>query len=196
MAPRARGPFRLVSGVSLVELLVALGAAAILALVAMPGAGRLLDDRRASTAINGMLGAIQLARASAVTYRMPAALCPDGGARCGARNDWHEGVLVFLDADASGSREPDERILARLPPLPEGHRIYWRSFRSRTALVFRASGHTDWQNGSMLYCPPRGEAGLARLLIVNAQGRARGAEDGDGDGVVEDAAGDPVSCPG
>lgn len=183
------------AGVSLTELLVSLAAAAILALVAMPGAARLLDDRRAGAAVNAMLGALQLARASAVSSRTPAALCPDGGGRCGRRNHWHEGVLVFLDEDASGSREADERVLARLPPLLEGHRIYWRSFRNRKALVFRATGYTDWQNGSLLYCPPGGDAALARMLIVNVQGRARAAVDEDGDGVVEDASGDPVSCP-
>jgi len=33
------------------------------------------------------------------------------------------------------------------------------------------------------------------MIILNAQGRVRVARDVDGDGIVEDAAGRPVSCP-
>lgn len=182
-------------GVSLAEMLVALAAGALLMAVALPGFDGLLQRERAGSAVNQMLGAVEFTRSAAVSHRVTAALCPGAGDRCGGRNTWHDGALAFLDPNGNGRRDPGEEILMRLPPLPAGHRLYWRAFRNRTALVFRPSGLTDWQSGNILYCPPDGNATLARQIILNVQGRARRATDRDGDGIVEDSAGRPVRCP-
>ena len=184
-----------VAGVSLAEMLTALAAGALLMAVALPGFDSLLERERAGGAINQMLGAVQFTRAAAVSHRVTAALCPGAGDRCGKRNTWHDGALAFLDPNGNGRRDSGEEVLMRLPPLPDGHRIYWRAFRNRTALVFHPTGLTDWQNGNILYCPPDGDATLARQVVLNVQGRARRAIDTDDDGIVEDAKGRPVKCP-
>ena len=185
-----------VGGVTLAEVLTTLAAGALLMAVALPAFDGLLARERAGSAINQMLGAVQFTRASAVSHRVSAALCPGAEGRCGRRNSWHDGALAFLDPNGNGRRDSGEEILMRLPPLPAGHRIYWRAFRNRTALVFRPSGLTDWQSGNFLYCPPDGDATGARQIVLNVEGRARRAIDADGDGVVEDSAGRPVVCPG
>ena len=183
------------AGVTLAELLTALAVGALLMAVALPRFDGLLARERAGSAMNQMLGAVQFTRAAAVSHRVTAALCPGAGDRCGRRNTWHDGALAFLDPNGNGQRDSGEEILLRLPPLPAGHRMYWRAFRNRTALVFRPSGLTDWQSGNILYCPPGGDATLARQVVLNAQGRARPAIDTDGDGIVEDASGRAVTCP-
>lgn len=183
------------AGVTLAEMLTALAAGALLMAVALPGFDSLLDRERAGSAINQMLAAVQFTRAAAVSRRTAAALCPGAGDRCGRRNSWHDGALIFLDPNGNGRRDSGEEILGRLAPLPAGHRMYWRAFRNRTALVFRPSGLTDWQSGNILYCPPDGDPTLARQVVLNVQGRARRAIDTDGDGIVEDSAGRPVTCP-
>ena len=185
-----------VGGVTLAEVLTTLAAGALLMAVALPAFDGLLARERAGSAINQMLGAVQFTRAAAVSHRVSAALCPGAEDRCGRRNSWHDGALAFLDPNGNGRRDSGEEILMRLPPLPAGHRIYWRAFRNRTALVFRPSGLTDWQSGNFLYCPPDGDATGARQIVLNVEGRARRAVDADGDGVVEDSAGRPVVCLG
>ena len=184
-----------IAGVTLAEMLTALAASALLMAVALPSFDGLLERERAAGAINQMLAAVQFTRAAAVSHRVTAALCPGAGDRCGPRNSWHDGALAFLDPNGNGRRDSGEEILMRLPLLPAGHRMYWRAFRNRTALVFRPSGLTDWQNGNILYCPPDGDARLARQVVLNVQGRARRAIDTDGDGIVEDASGRRVTCP-
>jgi len=79
--------------------------------------------------------------------------------------------------------------------LPDGARVYWRSFRNRSYLQINATGLTNWQNGHLLYCPANGDVHFARAVIINAQGRVRNAADSNGDGIVEDANGDPLVCP-
>ena len=190
---RSISPAR-VSGHTIVELITALGIAAVLAGVAVPGMARLVVRSHADAAVEQMMGAVQFARHLAVARRVTATLCPGRGARCGPRDTWHSGAMIFLDADADGRRDSNEQIVRRLPPLAGGYRISWRSFRNRKSLSMKPTGVTDWQNGSMRACPPNGDAKHARQLIVNAQGRVRLARDTDGDGVVEDAAGRPLSC--
>ena len=182
------------AGTSLAETVTALAIVAVLAGAATPAFSALLGRSRADAAIEQLASAVRFTRHLAVTRRITATLCPSAGERCGRRDTWHEGAMIFLDADADGRRDAGEAVVRRLPPLPEGHRLRWRSFRNRKSLSMRPTGMTDWQNGSMVLCPPDGDARHARQLIVNAQGRTRLATDTDGDGIVENARGRPVSC--
>ncbi len=115
--------------------------------------------------------------------------------RCGRRNTWHNGALVFLDRNANGRFDGSDVLLRRMPRLGEGERFYWRSFRNRSYLMIRPSGLTDWQNGNLLYCPASGDPRFARQIVINAQARVRHARDSDGDGIVEDVKGRAVDCP-
>ncbi len=198
------GPFVVkCSGLTLVELLTTLAVAGILVASASGGAGHLVEQHRASAAVNQMLGAVRFARHAAVTHRAFATLCPAEGAQpggpsqhdCGRRNTWHNGALVFLDRNANGRFDGEDVLLRRVPRLREGDRFYWRSFRNRTYLMIRPNGLTDWQNGNLLYCPENGDPTYARQIVVNAQARVRHARDSDGDGIVEDSRGRPVACP-
>lgn len=189
MAPKRHSP----TGLTLGELLTALAVAAVLAGAAVPGMSALLARAKADAAIEQLVRAIQFTRYQAISRRTTATLCPARETVCGPRDTWHQGAMVFLDANANGVRDGGEDILQRLPPL-EGHRVRWRSFRNRKSLSMRPDGTTDWQPGNMVVCPIDGEARNARQLIVNAQGRVRLSRDEDGDGIVEDARGRPVAC--
>ena len=182
------------TGASLTEMLTALAVVAVLAGVAAPGMAALVGRGQADAAMEQMVGAIRYARHLAITHGATATLCPGTGAACGRRDSWHEGALVFLDGNGNGRVDAGEEIVRRLPPLPRGHRLRWRSFRNRASLSMQPNGLTNWQNGNMLLCPPDRDARKARQLIINAQGRVRLAQDADGDGVVEGSNGRPVSC--
>ena len=175
--------------------MVVLAVAAVLFSAGMFGARGFVQGTRASAALNQMIGAVQYTRHAAVTHRTTATLCPGSAGRCGRRNTWHDGGIVFLDRNRNGRIDGPDRILRVFPPLPPGHRIYWRSFRNRSYLSINSRGLTDWQNGHLQYCPPDGDPRHARQVIVNAQARVRRARDRDGDGVAEDAQGRPLRCP-
>ena len=181
-------------GLTVGELLTALAVAAVLAGTAIPGMTVLITRQQADAAVEQMARAIQFTRSQAVHRRVMATLCPGRGPQCGRRDSWHDGAMVFVDTNANGNRETDEPVLHRLAPLPDGYRVRWRSFRNRKSLSMRPDGTTDWQPGNMVVCPPNADVRNARQLVVNAQGRVRRSRDQDGDGVVEDAKGRPVSC--
>ncbi len=183
------------AGISLLDLLVSLVIVSVLAGIAIPEFQHLAASQRSSAAINRFAGAIALARSAAITYRENVIFCPaePHTERCGRRNSWHEGALVFADRNGNRRRDAAEPLYARLPSLDHGS-VRWRSFRNRSFLQFRGTGLTRWQNGNFLYCPRDNDARHARMLIVNHAGRVRSAPDINGDGVREDAAGRALHC--
>lgn len=182
-------------GHSLVEHLAVLAIAGVLLALALPSLGKRAAQERATAALNQIIGAVAFARSAAVLHGTPVTFCPGARGACLGRDQWHQGALVFRDRNQNGLKEPGELLLSALPGLERGARLYWRAFRSRSFLRFLPAGYTEWQNGHFLYCPADDDPTLTRMLILNAQGRTRVARDTDGDGIVEDARGRPVSCP-
>ena len=182
-------------GFTLFELLVSLVVAGILTAMAVPAFDQLVNATRASATINDMARAVAISRSAALTHQQQVRLCPGTGNMCGARNQWRDGLLVFIDQDADREIDLDETVITRLPGWQHG-RLSWRAFRNRPDLVFTAHGLTDWLNGSFLYCPDNNDPRHARMLILNVAGRARHAPDRNGDGIREDASGRPLNCTG
>jgi type IV fimbrial biogenesis protein FimT len=183
-------------GITVAELLVALAVVGVLTGFAIPAFSGFMERNRATIALNQLLGALQSARAAAVTLRRPVVVCPgDSAVACGARDSWHLGMLIFADRNGDGRRDADEDVLRWLPGLAGAGRIYWRSFRNRSYLQFNPSGLTNWQNGNLLYCPRNGDVHFARSVIINPAARPRKAPDRNRDGIPEDANGQPLRCP-
>ncbi len=181
-------------GYSIFEALISLCVASILIGLALPKLGELVSRQRAVAAVNQIIGAVAATRHAAVKHRTTATLCPAEAGVCAGAHSWHLGAMIFKDANANGTREADELILAQLPRMRRGERVYWRSFRNKTYLQFSPNGWTDWQNGSFQYCPADADARISKAVIINAQGRAAVSRDTDGDGIDESAAGTPLSC--
>ena len=160
----------------------------------------LIAAHRATAAANAIVGAVNLARASAILHAITVTFCPREAltgveaARCGKRKHWSQGGLIYADRNHNGKREQGEALFGVMPALEDRASLYWRAFRNRSYLQFSAKGYTQWQNGTFQYCPASREARHSRAVIINAQGRVALARDSDGDGIVEYANGDPLSC--
>ncbi len=181
-------------GFTLLELLIVLAIAISLGYLAYPPFSQLLERIQSTSRINGLAGLVRFARQTAITRHQWVTLCPALGESCTRSQDWSTGILCFADDNRDGARQPDEPILAYQNPLEPGERLTWRSFRQRYYLQFRAEGYTNWQNGSFAYCPASGDARNGKVLIINIQGRPATAADLDGDGIVEQASGEPLAC--
>jgi type IV fimbrial biogenesis protein FimT len=78
-------------GFTLVELVVTLAVVAILAAVAVPSFGNLIRSNRLTSSANEMVSMLQVARASAISDRATATVCPStNGTGCAASigNRW------------------------------------------------------------------------------------------------------------
>lgn len=91
-------------GFSMMEMLIVVAIVAILLALGVPSFKYVTQSNRASSEINGMLGALQLARAEAIKEGQTVSVCPSlDGAICSGATDWETGWIIFSDSKPYGT---------------------------------------------------------------------------------------------
>lgn len=182
-------------GHTLLEVVIVVAIIAILTNLSVPGLGATVRSQQGEVVLNELARQMAFARSSAVSRGSTVTLCRDNGVgQCGSH--WNDGVVVFVDHDGDGRRDNDDELLRQAAFTAAGAAasLQLRSFPNRQYVQFVPLGFTAGQSGSFLWCPPDGDATLARLLIFTQAGRTRFARDSDGDGIREGADGKPLAC--
>lgn len=180
------------SGVTLVELLVALTVAGVLAAVAVPSLRGMYARRQVDAAVSALQADFGFARSEALKRGHSVTICrrsPGQAATpacASSPGSWHDGWLVFDDRNQDGARASDEPDLRRQGPLDGIAHIGAVTAGSTERFVrYRASGlavgtaatfivatdtrlvdTTQWPAGAPL------SAGR-RVLCLSQQGRLR-----------------------
>jgi len=106
---------RHVRGVTLVELLVTVAVAAILAMIAVPAMQDTLATRAVSSSADDLAAALRQARSEALKRGMPVSVCatsdPNAASAACATVPWTSGWLVFTDQDANGDLGTGEQLV-------------------------------------------------------------------------------------
>ena len=181
------------TGLTLIELIVGLAIIGILTGMAAPSFNRIIGRNEAASAINWIIRSVLFTRQSALTYGVLTTLCPsEDGNTCGG--NWHDGVLIFTDANGDRSINDHDRKLLRLQYPYSGSTIKWRSFRNRQYLQITGMGYTHSQNGNFVFCSEDRDPQFSRQIVINVQGRVRKSYDHDNDGLVEDRYNELLRC--
>jgi type IV fimbrial biogenesis protein FimT len=161
------------TGLTLIELVIAVMIATILLGIAAPALSGSLEATRASAARAALLESLLQAGSRAALTGTRAVLCPSiDGENCSDEPDWSSGWLVFMDANASRELEGGERVL-RLQPALAG-RVRLRSTVGRARIVFQGNGGNAGSNVTFTLCDGRGPARALALVMAN-NGRLRDA---------------------
>ena len=109
-------------GFTLVELMVVLAIAAILALIAAPAFTETINIARRKTYANQLFEDLTLARNEAIKRGVPVTVCPStDGENCVARDSWVTGWIVFVDVATTGARDAATEALLKVhEPLASG----------------------------------------------------------------------------
>lgn len=157
-------------GFTLLEALVVLAIATLLAGIAVPSFTSTVRHNRAAAAVNELHTALNYARQTAIVRNSYVAMCKSAdGRRCNhALSDWNSGWLIFdnLNRDSAVQVNSGEPILRIHGPGHAGAHI----ISNRNSFTFRPMQLRS-VNGTILYCSVDGKDDQA--LIVNVMGRVR-----------------------
>ena len=161
-------------GLTLTELLFALGVVGVGLSLAVPGLQSAIQEHRRTAVFNEFVSTIHLARSEAVKRNGQVTLCPsNGGERC-EDAEWNEGWLVFADRDQNRQRSVDEPIVSSLPGVPS---VTIQSEEFEDHFAYRPNGRIQVDTtaetvGQFTFCDARG-ADFARVLIITVSGQPR-----------------------
>ena len=167
--PTAQQPIaasRSQNGFTLMEILMALAAMAILAGIAIPSFQDGIEAANAQQVRSALLTTLQRAATRATVTGTRAVICPSSnGSQCLDDPSWNDGWIAFLDTDGDREHAEDERILSLQEALP-GH-VALRSSTGRTRIVYQSSGSNAGSNVSFTLCDGRGPTKATALVLSN-----------------------------
>ncbi|WP_160154504.1 GspH/FimT family pseudopilin [Microbulbifer sp. ALW1] len=180
-------------GTTLLELIIGLAILSVIASIAVPAMGDLLDRYRTHMKARELFNLLVLMRSQAYNKQKKFTLCPsDDDASCG--NNWSSGAILFADLDGDGERDSGEPLEKIFSGAESGGSLNWNAFNNTGYIIFRPNGTTPAQSGNFSYCPPSGDARDGWIIILNTIGRPYLGKDKDGDGIKETGSGRNLSC--
>jgi len=165
-------------GLSLAELLAALGILAVVMLIAVPGIASMGNGMKLSAMSNDLMSHLYLARGESIKRHGRVALCKSAdGVSCTSTGGWEQGWIVFHDSDNNGVRDAGEPLVARMEALPPGWHLAGNSAVARY-ISFHPTGTTKlvsgaFQAGTLTLCRESAHATEARQVVLSAVGRPR-----------------------
>lgn len=174
------------SGVTLVELLVTMGVASIVAALAVPSFTTLIQNNRMTTQLNEFVASLNYARTEAIRRGVTVTICPSSdGASCNtgaADKTWENGWIVFSNPDNDSTTIAADEILNVRQSLATGS-----TFRSGNPdFSYASTGFAVVGNDTVGMCDSRG-AGHARAMIITTTGRVSPSD--------KDKDGNALTCP-
>lgn len=163
---------------TLVELLVVVALAAIMASLAIPSMSAFLNSQRVISLASAFLNSLNLARSEAIKRNGRVAMCKSANAvSCTHVGTWEQGWIVFHDANNNAELDDGEDIIELRGGVGPGLRLSGNT-PVANYVSYSASGSAKlmsgaFQAGTLTLCLEPVSTPDVRQLILSATGRAR-----------------------
>lgn len=175
-------------GLSLLELMITVAIAAMMAAVGVPALRNFNQKIEARADISGIYMAIQIARSHAVTQSKFTTMCGLEGGKCS--KNWGKNLTIFEDSNKNRIMDAGETVIQRLPNIASK---YKELKFNRTHLTYRPTGRSPTSAGSLVYCY-KSSAPHSKAWVIAASGRIRPGTDKNNNGIEETANGRDIQC--
>lgn len=163
------------AGMTLLELLLAIGLLGLLMALALPAFANFIGDSRLVSERNRLAADLRYGRNEAIYNNSQVVACPSADlANCSPAPEWHSGWLVFMDDDLDREHDPDESILRAGNAMAYVETL---APRTRRRIRFHGNGRAPGSNATITFCDRRGSEHAVALIISNG-GHIRRAERG------------------
>ena len=177
---RSPQPLRRLRGFTLVELMVVVAIAAILALIAAPSFTETINRTRRKTYANQLYEDLAFARNEAIKRGVPVTVCPStDGENCVASDSWVTGWIVFVDVANTGGRDAASEALLKVhEPLASGWTAIKNGVNQRYVTYGPLGTPIGVSNFTLAICPTSAACTTATdanqtNLVMNTLGRVR-----------------------
>ncbi|WP_127557903.1 GspH/FimT family pseudopilin [Saccharospirillum alexandrii] len=182
------------AGFSIIELMISLAVLVIIAGMATANWQGTIERHLARQTKQELRTLFQVARHTAINRRQLTTFCPLDAANV-CSNDWDQPISVFIDPGSLKVLAQPDYLIRTFKAMPNGTLIASHSGpQERRYFQFNPDGTVHGTIGNLTWCPESLMAERGVHVIVNFGGRIRWAKDRSGDGVVEKASGQPISC--
>lgn len=182
------------AGFTLIELMVTVVIASILAATAIPSFSNMIKNGRTMSVYNGLVSELAYARSEAVKRSQNVSVCARASdTSCASSTaDWSDGWLVYVETINNSSLDAGEEILRVNQKLLNDLTLKVHDFNNTAVITYRPRGNTS-SPGYFTVCDDRGDtyAKAVNLLITGAVRKAVDADDND---IVENMSGTDISC--
>jgi type IV fimbrial biogenesis protein FimT len=166
------------SGATLLELMVVLAVSAILLGIGIPSFAAFTSSSRLASATNELVSSLHLARSEAIKRNSRTVMCTSAtGTACADSGGWHQGWLVFHDANNNAGLDAGETVFLARQALPAGFSLTGNQHVSKY-ISYTPGGATKlisgaFQAGTLILCNESGSLNSARKVVISSTGRPR-----------------------
>lgn len=174
-----RKPAWCTRGLTLVEMLVTVAVAAVLAMLAAPSFRTQIANARLTSHSSALLSSLLLARSEAIKRNSRVVLCTSSdGSTCVTSGGWQQGWIVFADTNNDAQRTAStEELIQQVAALSgdfkltgDANVVNYVSYTNTGATALTTGGLGP---GTFTLCQRSAASGTGREIVINATGRPR-----------------------